>query len=152
MGPYRTLVIGIVAAAGIFSAACKPKSEPAPEALPPAAPPPAPAAPTLVSIELGKAIQADKRAVNPGTVFGRRDTIYAAVTTNGTMPNANMTAKWTFQDGQVVDSSTQTVNLAGPATTEFHIAKASAWPAGKYKVEVTLNGNPLGQADFEIKR
>ena len=151
MKPTRTLLIGIIAAAGL-AAACKPKAEPAPEAPPPAAPPPAPAAPTLVSIELGKAIQADKRAVNPGTTFGRRDTIYVSVTTNGTMPNAVMAAKWSFQDGQVVDSSSQTLNLAGPATTEFHISKASPWPVGKYKVEVTLNGAPLGQSEFEITR
>ena len=152
MKPSHAVFIGIVATAGLVTA-CKPKAEPAPEAPPPAtAPPPAPAAPTLVSIELGKAIQADKRVVNPGTTFGRRDTIYVAVTTNGTMPNAAMTAKWTFQDGQVVDSTTQTVNLAGPATTEFHISKPTAWPAGRYKVEVTLNGAPLGQADFEITR
>ena len=148
----RTVLIGIVAAAGLVSA-CKPKAEPAPEAPPPAAaPPPASAAPTLVSIELGKAIQADKRAVNPGTAFGPRDTIYVSVTTNGTMPNATMAAKWTYQDGQVVEESTQTLNLAGPATTEFHISKASPWPAGKYKVEVTLNGAPLGQTEFEIRR
>ena len=150
MKSTRTVLIGIVVAAGL-AAACKPKAEPAPEAAPPAAPPPAPAAPTLVSIELGKAIQADKRAVNPGTTFGTRDTIYASVTTNGTMPNAVMAAKWSFQDGQVVDSSSQTLNLSGPATTEFHISKASRWPAGRYKVEITLNGAPLGQTEFEIR-
>lgn len=150
MKPSRTVFIGIVAAAGLVSAACKPKPEPLPPP-PPAAPPPAPAAPTLVSLELGKAIQADKRAMNPGTTFGRRDTIYVSVTTNGTMPNAVMAAKWSFQDGQVVDSSSQTLNLSGPATTEFHISKASRWPAGKYKVEVTLNGAPLGQTEFEIR-
>ena len=149
MKPLRSVFIGVVAAVAVVSA-CKPKPEPAPPAPPPAAAPPA--APTLVSIELGKAVQADKRAVNPGTTFGRRDTIYVSVTTNGTMSNATMAAKWTYQDGQVVDSSTQTLNLAGPATTEFHISKASPWPAGKYKVEVTLNGAPLGQTEFEIRR
>ena len=149
MKPLRSVFIGVVAAVAVVSA-CKPKPEPAPPAPPPAAAPPP--APTLVTIELGKAVQADKRAVNPGTTFGRRDTIYVSVTTNGTMSNATMAAKWTYQDGQVVDSSTQTLNLAGPATTEFHISKASPWPAGKYKVEVTLNCAPLGQSEFEIRR
>jgi hypothetical protein len=145
---HHVLAWALSGACLLLAAGCK-KEEPAP---PPAAAPPAPpAAPTLVSLQLGKAVGADKQVTSPTTTFGTRDTIYASVTTTGSMPNANLTARWTFEDGQVVDSTTQTLNLEGSGTTEFHIAKASRWPTGRYKVEVTLNGAPLGSADFEIR-
>jgi len=35
--------------------------------------------------------------------------------------------------------------------TEFHIAKPSGWPTGKYKVEVALDGNVVQSREFEIK-
>ena len=39
----------------------------------------------------------------------------------------------------------------GDAWHEFHIQKASAWPKGKYKVEVSLNGAVADSDDFEVK-
>jgi hypothetical protein len=35
--------------------------------------------------------------------------------------------------------------------TEFHISKPDGLPAGKYKVEVLLNGNAAGSKDFTVK-
>ena len=39
----------------------------------------------------------------------------------------------------------------GPATTTFTIEKADGWPVGRYKVEITLDGQAAGQKDFEIR-
>ena len=36
------------------------------------------------------------------------------------------------------------------ARTEFHISKADGWPAGKYKVEVSLNGVPAETKEFTV--
>jgi len=115
----------------------------------------APAAAASVSnIELGKSVTADKKVGTPTTDFGPRDTIYASVTTENAAPGAMLTAKWTYQDGQVVDSTSQAVASTGaggtPAVTEFHISKASAWPAGSYKVELFLDGTSVGSKDFRI--
>lgn len=107
--------------------------------------------PRLVSIDLGKAIGADMRVTDETDDFGPRDTIYASIHTSGNLANAALTARWLFEDGQVVDSTTQTVNLAGDGYTEFHISKATAWPVGKYKLEILLNGQKLGEEEFEIK-
>jgi len=140
----------------IFAACGKSEPPPAPRttAPPPAAPmtpPPAAAMVTVTTVDLGNQIGADKRVTQPMTSFAPKDTIYATVGTNGSAPSATLTAKWMYQDGQVVNEATQTIAPTGPAVTEFHIAKPEGWPAGTYKVEVSLNGRPSETKEFEVK-
>jgi hypothetical protein len=137
-------------------AACKSKeAATADSATMGAAPAAAPAARATVSnIDLGKSVTSDNKIANATTSFGARDTIYASVTTENAAPGSTLAAKWTFQDGQVVDSTSQQVAPAGASgstsVTEFHISKGSAWPAGKYKVEFFLDGASVGSKDFTI--
>jgi len=103
-------------------------------------------------IQVGKGVGSDKKVSNQTTSFGVRDTMYVAVITDGAAKDAKLTAKWTFNDKQVVKESSQTISPAGGTTaTEFHIDKKSAWPVGKYKVEVMLNGVSAGTKDLEVK-
>ena len=161
--------LGLCCSVIIFAACGKSEPPPAQQAAapppaapatpPPAAPPPAapatppPAAPavTVTAIELGNQIGADNRVTQQSTAFAPNDTIYVSVVTNGSAPSATLTAKWSYQDGQVVNESTQTIAPTGPAVTEFHIAKPDGWPAGTYKVEVSLNGRSTGIKEFEVK-
>jgi hypothetical protein len=146
--------IGWAAALGlavIGIPACKKKEAPAPPAEA-AAPAPAPApAFAVLTIDVGKGIGADKHVTAPATTFGRRDTIYASVSTEGAAPSKAISAKWTYQDGQVVKEQAETIAPTGPAATEFHISKAKPWPLGKYKVEIVVEGAPAGSKDFEVK-
>jgi hypothetical protein len=132
--------------------ACKKKEAPAPpaEAATPA-PAPAPPAFAVQTIEVGKSIGADKRVTAPTASFGRRDTIYVSVATEGAAPSKTITAKWTFQDGQVVKEQSEAIAPTGPAATEFHISKPKPWPVGKYKVEIAVDGAAAGSKDFEVK-
>lgn len=109
-------------------------------------------APIRVSdIQVGKGVGSDKKVGNQTTEFGVRDTMYVAVITDGAAKDAKLTSKWTYGT-QVVDETTQTISPAGGETaTEFHVTKKSAWPKGKYKVEVSLNGVSAGTKDLEVK-
>ena len=142
-----TLALGL-AAAGLVG--CK-KDAPPPAQDEASAPAAAPAAFSVSSIDVGKGIGADKRVTNPVTTFRPKDTIYVSVLTEGASPSKTIAARWTFEDGQVVKEGTETIAPTGPAATEFHIAKPSGWPAGKYKVEITVDGAPAGSKDFEVK-
>jgi hypothetical protein len=122
-------------------------SEPAP--MPDATPPPAPAGSvTVTTVDLGNAVGADNRVTAPATMFAGKDTIHASVATDGT--GGELTAKWSFQDGQVVDSQDKTVP-AGPQVTDFSISKPDGWPAGHYKLEVLNNGMVVQTREFDIK-
>jgi hypothetical protein len=103
-------------------------------------------------IQVGKGVGSDKKVGNQTTTFGVRDTMYVAVITDGAAKDAKLTAKWTFNGKQVVKESSQTISPTGGETvTEFHVDKKSAWPKGKYVVEVSLNGVSAGTKDLEVK-
>ena len=103
-------------------------------------------------IQVGKAVGSDKKVGNQTTDFGVRDTMYVAVMTDGAAKDAKVTAKWTFNGKQVVKQDSQTISpTGGENVTEFHIDKKTAWPKGKYTVEVLLNGVSAGTKDLEVK-
>lgn len=110
---------------------------------------PAPAAGiTVTTVDLGNAVGADNRVSTPATSFAGADTIHASVATDGA--GGNLTARWTFQDGQVVDTQDKTVP-AGAQVTDFSISKPDGWPAGNYKLEVMNNGMVVQTREFDIK-
>jgi hypothetical protein len=149
---HRPVLI-IFAAALLAVPACSKKEAPATPATPTVGQAGAPAAaPFAVSaITLGKQIGADKKVTEQGSVFAPGDTIYASVSTTGASPSVALTARWTYDDGQLVNESQQTIAPTGPSVTEFHIAKASGWPVGNYKVEISTPGGSLGSKSFEVR-
>ena len=105
----------------------------------------------VTQIDVGRSVTGDKTIADKTDSFQPADTFYVSVKTDGTAPSATLTARWTYQDGQVVDESTQSIApTAGAAATEFHLAKPDGWPAGTYKVEVLLNGASAGTREFKV--
>lgn len=156
---HRIMTLILMGSIALF--ACK-KTPPPPETsspmtteTPAPAPEPTPAtvAFKVTAIHLGKAIGADKKISESAATFGPKDTIYASVESEGTAPSATLKARWTFGGaGQLVNESEQTIAPTGPAVTEFHVSKASGWPAGKYRVEIWVDGVSAGAQEFEVKK
>jgi hypothetical protein len=128
------------------TATTPPMSEPA--ATTPAATTPATDGLTVTTVDLGNAGGTDNRITTPGTSFAGTDTIHASVATDGA--GGNLTATWTYQDGQVVDTQDKVVP-AGQQVTDFSISKPDGWPAGNYKLEITNNGMVVQTREFDIK-
>jgi hypothetical protein len=152
--------------AALALAGCKKKEEPAPTP-PPAAetpapapePAPAPVAATasVASVDLGSAIGADKKVSAAAASFKPKDTIYASVSTATSDPAATVAtklgAKWTYQDGQTVhEDPAADVQATNGGVTEFHINSPKGFPEGKYKVEVTQDGNVVQTKEFDVKK
>lgn len=102
-------------------------------------------------VKVGRAIGADKRITDETDEFKPTDVIYAVVETKGAATAATLQARWTYEDGQVVDQSSQAISPGAEGATEFHVSKPGGWPKGKYKVEITLNGAPAESEGFEVK-
>ena len=102
-------------------------------------------------IDVGRSLNADKTINDNTNSFKPNDTIYASIATGGTAVAATLKARWTYQDGRLVNESTQTIAPTADARTEFHISKPDGWPAGKYKLEVFLNGSAAVTKDFEVE-
>jgi predicted small lipoprotein YifL len=116
----------------------------------PSTPAPSAAALTVTDVRLGKAVDANRRVADDTDDFDPNDTIYASVVTSGTSPGATLHARWTFENGQLVDSTSQSIAPSGDAATEFHIAKPGGFPKGKYKLSVMLNGAEVRTKDFKV--
>lgn len=147
----------IAATLALALTACK-KEEPvvvapAPVVVEPAVVPvaPVPAEIMVSAVNLGTTVGADQKVTAASTTFGVKDVIYAAVDTKNAASNATLAAKWTFEDGQVVHEESSSIAPAGDVTSNFKLSKASPWPVGKYKLEISLNGAPAQSVDFEIK-
>lgn len=105
----------------------------------------------VTDVTLGRSVGGDKAITDRADTFRPNDTIYASVATDGSAPSATLRARWTFEDGQVVDESTRTIAPNTRERTEFHISKPNGWPAGKYKVEVFLDNQVAETKTFEVR-
>ena len=104
----------------------------------------------VTDLTLGRSVGGDKAVTDRTESFKPNDTIYASVATEGSAQSATLRAKWSFEDGQLVDETTQTIAPNNQARTEFHISKPNGWPAGKYKVEVFLNDMSANTKTFVV--
>ena len=111
----------------------------------------APGALTITSVELGRSIDAGRRIQGGTTTFRRGDTIYAVVATSGSS-GGTLQARWMFQDGQVVNESSQPIAASPDSRTEFHISKPDGWPSGRYRLELLHNGAVVQSKEFEVSR
>lgn len=130
-----------------------PASTVAPTAMPPAMAPAGAAtagAVSVTSVDVGTSVDATNRVTAASSSFAPKDDIYASVVTNGN-GQAKLDARWTFQDGQVVNEDSKTIDATGEQATTFKINKPGGFPPGDYKVEISLNGNMVSSKDFSVK-
>jgi hypothetical protein len=151
------LMIALAGTAAL--AGCKKKEEavaPAPAVVEPAPAPtpvePTPAPVSATSVTVGNTVGADK-SVAPVSTFGTKDKIVVSVKTDAATPaNAVIDAKLTYQDGQVASQKSGSVTAADAGTSNVEFTNTNPWPAGKYKVDVTVNGQPAGMTqEIEVK-
>lgn len=104
---------------------------------------------TVTTVDLGSEVGDDNRITMPTTTFATGDTIHASIATDGATAGT-LTAKWTFEDGQVVDTQEKSIP-GGPQVTDFSITKPDGWPAGTYKLEISNNGMVVQTREFEVQ-
>ncbi|MEO8187051.1 MAG: hypothetical protein ABI580_06765 [Burkholderiaceae bacterium] len=104
---------------------------------------------TVTTVDLGHSVGDDNRVEAPTTDFATADTIHASVASAGDIAST-LTAKWMFQDGQTVATTTKSV-AGGSQVTDFSISKPDGWPPGNYTLEVQKNGATVQTREFEVK-
>jgi hypothetical protein len=105
-------------------------------------------------VQLGESVTAGYKIAKPTTSFdASQNTIYASVATTGTTTGATLSAHFSYLEGKGQDVTTisQTIATDGPATTTFKLRNPNDWPAGKYKVEIAIDGKPVTSETFEVK-
>ena len=103
----------------------------------------------VTNVALGRSIGADRKVVEEIGNFAPGDTIYASVETEGA-GSGTLAARWTFEDGQVVDESSHPIG-GGAQVSEFHVSKPDGWPVGHYEVVILLNGQEADRKGFDVE-
>ncbi|WP_426690449.1 hypothetical protein [Rhodanobacter ginsengiterrae] len=110
---------------------------------------------TVAKVSLGSAVNAEHQVTRVSDSFASNDkAIYASVATEGSTGGATLNAKWSYLEGagQLVSSISQSIATDGPAITTFKVQNPDLWPAGKYQVEISLDGKPVARQAFQITK
>lgn len=105
----------------------------------------------VAAVMIGKRIGEGNRIAEPTFQFAPTDTVYASVIAQGAPPSATLSARWLFQDGRVIDSSSTTIQPAGEEIVEFHIAEEDGLPVGTYQVQIYADGDSVDVRTFEVR-
>ena len=106
---------------------------------------------SVIDVDMGRHIDADRKISDKTDDFVPTDTIYASVHTSGTATNGAVVGRWTFQDGTVVDEKTDTVTTNGDARTAFFIVKPGGLSRGKYTLHLLIDGKEVRTKDVTVK-
>lgn len=116
----------------------------------------APSPPFVITkLTLGSEVNAEHQVTRADDSFPNNDkAIYASVATEGNTGGATLNAKWSYLEGQgqLVSSISQSIATDGPAITTFKVQNPDLWPAGKYQVEISLDGKPVMKQAFQIAK
>jgi hypothetical protein len=101
-------------------------------------------------MNLGKAVYTDNNVTAPTESFGRKDTVFLSVVSDGFDPAVVLRARWYGPQGILVQEGSQTISSAGAKATAFHLDNHSGLAVGEYWVEVFVNETPAGKKKFEV--
>jgi hypothetical protein len=106
---------------------------------------------SVIDIDMGRHIDAEKKISDKTDDFAPTDTIYASVHTSGTANSSPVIGRWTFQDATVVEEKTTNVTTNGDAYTAFFITKRAGFAKGKYTFHLIIDGKEVRTKDVTVK-
>ena len=102
----------------------------------------------VATIQVGRTLNSDNSVGMITTRFKPGDTIYASVITEG-RGAGTLSVRW-LSGGRVLTEEQKDVRYSDRAATEFHMNFAGGLPPGQYRVELFLDGEPIGARDLTV--
>jgi hypothetical protein len=106
----------------------------------------------VAAVMIGKRIGQGNLITEPTFQFAPKDTVYLSVSTTGKPESATLSSKWRFQTGEVLDSSSTTIQPKGEDVTEFHLTRPKDWKVGTYSVTLYADGDSVDSKAFVVKK
>ena len=108
---------------------------------------------TVVNVDLGKHLQADKDVSDDTDTFAKTDSVYASVLTSGIEPEAersNIVGRWSFPDGTNVDQKAEGIT-EGSNRIAFFLTRPGGLAAGKYTFRVLVDDREVRSKEFTVQ-
>lgn len=106
---------------------------------------------SVLNVDMGKHVDAEKKVTEGTDMFAATDTIYASVHTSGTARDGQLVAKWIFPDSSVVDQKADSSIAEGTQRHVFFITKPGGLPVGKYTFRVIVDGREVRNKDVTVQ-
>lgn len=102
--------------------------------------------PRVTTLQLGRSLNPDDSVSAHTTRFKPDDTVYVSILSDE--PGyGTITVRWRLH-GQLVSEATREVPYTRAAATEFHLQNSGGFPPGSYRVDVLIDGEPVGSREF----
>jgi hypothetical protein len=85
----------------------------------------------------------------PRSLFRTGETVHASLVTLGAAEAVMLRVEWADADDTVRQRDERAVRTTGPAVHTFSLTPGAGWPAGNYRVSVSINGEVAGVREFE---
>ena len=96
----------------------------------------------------------DQEGKTQTTVYAPTDAFYCIVSLANAPDDTKVKAVWTAVDVAGVAANTQILEIemvTGLSKLTFTLTNDNPWPAGKYKVDIQLNGTTAKTVEFQVK-
>lgn len=103
----------------------------------------------VTTVQLGKTLNSDNSVGTHTTTFKPSDTVFASVLTPAS-GSGTIETKWYYASSKVSEMKKE-VSYHGEAATEFRFHNSAGLPIGPYRVEVFLDGQPVGERTFKVE-
>jgi hypothetical protein len=96
------------------------------------------------------------KPINPTTVFTSSSVIHAVIEIKNAPANTKFTASWYVVDDGGADSpntfiTSTDLTADGTRDMDFTLTPTSTWPAGTYRVDISVNGQLDQSATYTVK-
>jgi hypothetical protein len=106
----------------------------------------------ITHVMIGKRIGEGDRITEPTFQFAPPETVYVSIGTVGSPDTASFKARWINQKGQVVDSTTRTIQPKGRENTALRAAPPKGWTPGAYRVTIYADGDSVDSKTFAVAK
>ena len=96
----------------------------------------------------------DEAGSTQTTVYAPKDAFFCIVSLANAPDDTKVKAVWTAVDVAGVAANTQILEkemVTGLSKLTFTLTNDNPWPAGKYKVDIQLNGTTAKTVEFQVK-
>lgn len=104
---------------------------------------------TVETIQIGRSLNEDQSIAAQATTFKPNETIYVSAL-NSARGDGIVKVRW-YMGTQLLSEREKQVKFQGAGATEFNISSATGFPVGDYRVEVFVDGQPVGTRNFDVR-
>ena len=104
---------------------------------------------TVETVQIGRSLNEDQSIAAQATTFKPNETIYVSAL-NSARGDGTVKVRW-YMGTQLLSEREKQVTFQGAGATEFNISSATGFPAGDYRVEVFVDGQPVGTRNFDVR-